>query len=120
MKTTETSPSPGHSYGKTNLSLVGPWQIPHRRGSRVLCSDGKIRSLSYIANSADTFFSIPAGIKVNGKYVTGYVTGEEEGKAPYRRAMSFRQHNGHGSALPDWPDSSRQVEKDELIAKAHA
>lgn len=119
MKTTESSPSPGYNYGKTNLSHVGPWQIPHRRGSRVLCSDGKIRSLSRVAICADTYFSLPAGIKVKGKYVRGYVTTEEEGNAPYRCAYSFRQYNGHGSALPDWPQSFTP-EHDSLIEKAHA
>lgn len=47
-------------------------------GGRVMCSDGKVRRLHRIAQTADTFFSIPASVQVwhNGKRVTvtGYVT----------------------------------------------
>lgn len=43
-------------------------------GGRALCSDGKVRALKRISETADTFFSIPAQVRVEGKTVTGYVT----------------------------------------------
>lgn len=47
-------------------------------GGRVLCSDGVVRMIGRIAATADTFFSIPASVRVTsgGKRYTvcGYVT----------------------------------------------
>jgi hypothetical protein len=92
-------------YGKTSLST---WQSSfggsgfERGGSRALCSDGKIRALSRLAAQADTWFSIPAGVKVGRKYVTGYVTHDES--ATGGRVVCFRHHDGQGDILPAWPD----------------
>lgn len=47
-------------------------------GGRVLCSDGVVRTLKRIAQTADTFFSIPAAVEVKGKTVAGFVTVETE------------------------------------------
>src|SRR5690349_20672710 len=58
----------------TSLEQRMPWGL--YVGGRVLCSDGKVRSLSRIAQTADTFFSIPASVRVKGKTVSGYVTVE--------------------------------------------
>lgn len=44
--------------------------------ANALCSDGIVRRTSRLSESADTFFSIPAAVKVNGKSVSGYVTTE--------------------------------------------
>lgn len=44
--------------------------------ARVRCTDGKVRSVSRIAQTADTFFSVPAAVKVKGKTVAGYLTVE--------------------------------------------
>ena len=41
--------------------------------SQALCEDGKIRTAT-ITGHADTWFSIPAVVKANGKSVTGYLT----------------------------------------------
>src|SRR5580765_5909975 len=43
-------------------------------GGRALCSDGRVRALARIAQTADTFFSVPAAVKVSGRTVSGYVT----------------------------------------------
>jgi hypothetical protein len=43
-------------------------------GAQVLCSDGRVRKCARIASTADTFFSVPAAVKVAGKTVSGYVT----------------------------------------------
>lgn len=41
---------------------------------RALCSDGRLRALKRIAETADTFFSVPAAVTVKGRTVAGYVT----------------------------------------------
>ena len=93
---------------RTGLVISQPWGQYHKTGSRALCSDGKIRSLAYLAQSADTFFSVPAAIRVKGKYITGYVTTEEaspesQGYKVRRVATTFRQHDGQADGiLPEW------------------
>lgn len=93
---------------RTGLASIQPWGLFRRAGSRVLCSDGKIRALAYLAHSADTFFSVPAAIRVRGKYITGYVTTdqtspESKGFNVRRVATSFRQHDGQADGiLPPW------------------
>lgn len=56
----------------TELRTRQPWSI--FVGGRALCSDGRVRALSRIAITADTFFSVPAAVKVKGKTVSGYVS----------------------------------------------
>lgn len=46
--------------------------------ARAMCSDGVVRQCARIADTADTFFSIPAAVRVNGKTVSGYLTVETE------------------------------------------
>ena len=58
----------------TYMDMEYPWGW--YRGGRVLCSDGKIRNLKWVSETADTFFSVPATVKVSGKSVAGYVTTE--------------------------------------------
>jgi hypothetical protein len=93
---------------RTGLTTSQPWGLFHRTGSRVLCSDGKIRALAYLAQTADTFFSVPAAVRIAGKYVTGYVATEEACPASQdykvrRVATTFRQHTGQAEGiLPAW------------------
>jgi len=62
-------------YGNgTELRSRMPWGI--YTGGSALCADGKVRKLAKIAQTADTFFSIPAAVRVHGKTVSGYVTVE--------------------------------------------
>jgi uncharacterized membrane protein len=58
----------------TSLEQSQPWGL--FTGGRALCSDGKVRKLARISMTADTFFSIPAAVRVAGKTVTGFVTVE--------------------------------------------
>lgn len=51
----------------------------------------------------------PRFASVANTYVTGYMTTEESGEAPYRTAYVFRHHAAHGNVLPEWP----------LIARAY-
>ncbi len=40
---------------------------------KVLCVDGKVRTAT-VTGSADTWFSLPARVKVNGKTVSGFIS----------------------------------------------
>lgn len=98
----------------TTLSRSYPWGINILRGSRVLRSDGKVTSLSRLAQTADTFFSIPASIRVNKKTVSGYVTTEEhKGEVVF----CFRHHTIHADKMPSWPQRYTP-EFDALMEKA--
>ena len=112
--------------GSTNIVVTYPWGLFVRTGSRALCSDGKVRALAYLASTPDTFFSTPAAVRVNGKYVHGYVTHEEQtywsGKTsePFLRVVSFRQHDGQDGILPAWPNKLDEPERyNALIASCH-
>jgi hypothetical protein len=58
----------------TWVEQTAPWGW-FRQG-RVICSDGRLRRTDRLAECADTFFSVPAKVKVNGKTVSGYITFE--------------------------------------------
>lgn len=63
------------NYGLgTSMVQSFPWGTFH--GGRAMCSDGKVRRLVRIAETADTFFSVPAAVQVKGRSVSGYVTFE--------------------------------------------
>lgn len=97
---------------RTGLTTRHPWGLFVRKGSRVLCSDGKIRAPHRLAETSDTFFSVPAAFRINGRHVTGYVTVMEVApksqKFRVRRvAHVFRPHtNQIGNPLPAWPDDA--------------
>lgn len=57
------------------VSPMNVWGEVFFPGQRcdVLCADGKIRRAT-IVNRADTFFSVPARVRANGKTVTGYIS----------------------------------------------
>lgn len=42
--------------------------------ARVMCSDGRVRTVKRIAETADTFFSVPCAVTVAGRTVAGYLT----------------------------------------------
>jgi len=86
---------------KTYVKQTFPWGLFTRTGHKLLCADGKIRAAE-LAQTADTFFSVPAKVRVNGKWVSGYYTGEENEKGENVRA--FRHHTAHADKLPAWPD----------------
>lgn len=105
------------NYGNTKVTTTQPWGIMHRHGTKLLCSDGKIRSVAYLASTPDTFFSTPAAMRIKGKYISGYMT-VEEAKLSDRRAYVFRQHNGNAEFLPDWPKTFTP-EHERLISQAY-
>lgn len=53
----------------------GPFSVGFAAG-RALCADGKVRAVQFSSGIADTFFSVPASVKVRGKRVSGFVTVE--------------------------------------------
>lgn len=63
-----------HYAHDTYIDSVNPFGL--YVGARVMCSDGVTRNVKRIAQTADTFFSVPAAVSVNGKTVSGYVTTE--------------------------------------------
>ncbi len=67
---------------------------------KALCPDGKIRTArvkcyAYDGSmAADTWFSVPAFVKANGKTVRGYVTGSEtEPKLEFRSYLYRKNHS---------------------------
>lgn len=95
------------NHGQTCIRRTMPWGLNTRSGHRLLCSDGQIRAAE-LAETPDTFFSTPAKMRINKKWISGYMTMEE---APWKggddkpaRVFSFRQHteqkNPH--SLPAW------------------
>jgi len=88
--------------GLTHVTQSCPWGLYSRHGHRLLCSDGQVRAAT-LASTPDTFFSVPASVRVKGKTVSGYMTVEEAGGGKLR-AYVFRHHTAHRDKLPAWPD----------------
>lgn len=105
--------------GKTYITRSFPWGLNHRSGHRLLCSDGKIRAAE-LAETADTFFSTPAKVRIAGRWISGYMTVESEDGASTGEpsAFSFRHHTCHGDILPAWP-ASFTPERVALIKLSH-
>ena len=101
--------------GKTHVSRSYPWGLHPRNGHRLLCSDGVIRAAE-MAETADTYFSVPASIRINGKRITGYAACERDSKWE-NEVWVFRHHTNQAAPLPKWP-SSFEPEFDVLISKA--
>lgn len=101
------------TLGKTYISS-NPYGLYSRTGHRLLCSDGIIRAAE-LAKSSDTYFSIPAFIRMNGKRISGYATCERDSKWKHE-VWAFRHHTNQESILPKWDSSD--IEHDALIAKA--
>lgn len=69
-----------------------PWKV-----TKALCSDG-VRRTAWITGPPDTFFSIPAFVKVKGMSVSGFVTGrEKDGKQDY--AFNAYEYGKNGRLL---------------------
>ena len=101
--------------GKTHVSRSYPWGLHPRNGHRLLCSDGVIRAAE-MAETADTYFSVPASIRINGKRITGYASCERDSRWE-NEVWAFRHHTNQNAPLPKWP-SSFEPEFDVLISKA--
>ncbi len=70
----------------------------------VKCSDGK-RRYAKITSEPDTYFSLPASVKVQGKTVTGFLTTDHYNPADFhddRRDVFFHanKYGKNGGLLP--------------------
>lgn len=65
-----------HYARDTYVDQTTTWGLFLR--ARVLCADGVLRQTVRLSDTADTFFSVPASVKVGGKEVSGYITFETE------------------------------------------
>ena len=113
-----------HHMHKTYLSRTFPWGLHLRNGHRLLCSDGKIRAAE-LAPTADTFFSIPARVRVNGRTISGYATTDKTSDCDDRNGVyTFRHHDKHADALPEWPSpyakdpTDHAARKDAILRQA--
>lgn len=79
-----------------------------------LCPDGKRRTV-HTTGEADTFFSIPASVKVKGKTVTGYITtySADGLTSSACEGWEFRANKyGKNSGVFDATDSQRNQDAD--------
>ena len=60
----------------TSITMTQPWGVYVT--AKAMCSDGKVRKVSRIAQTADSFDSVPASVRVNGKHIAGFITVETE------------------------------------------
>lgn len=91
---------------KTYTTQRIPYGTFTRNGHRLLCSDGKIRAAA-LAPTADTFFSVPASIRIKGRTISGYYTTETDYDFTPKQefpAHAFRHHTYHDNKLPQWPE----------------
>ena len=105
---------------KTYVTSSQPFGLYYRNGHRLLCSDGVIRSAE-LAKTADTFFSVPARVRVKGKWVSGYYTTAKNANWS-ETVCVFRHHTVHSDKLPAWPsqtgDQASQDAHEALVQKA--
>ena len=59
---------------ETSVTQRFPWGTYVK--AKAICPDGKVRTTARISQTADTFFSVPAAVRISGKYVRGYITVE--------------------------------------------
>lgn len=95
------------THGQTHISISYPWGVHPRNGHRLLCRDGKIRAAE-LAPTADTFFSIPARVRVRGKWISGYATTDtvDGSSVLHGQAVAyvFRHHTCHDDKVESLPD----------------
>jgi hypothetical protein len=85
----------------TKINFTYPWGLIRRNGNRLLCADNIVRAAE-LAQCADTFFSIPAHIRIKGKRIEGYATSDD---ANGERVWTFRPMDSEKEAFPflAWP-----------------
>ena len=96
-----------HSMG-THGSMChtyGPWERPYKV-TRVLCADGRER-VAYVRD-ADTFFTMPARVKVRGRTVTGHIWIDTVPDSPTEGHVLFVPfaYRKNANALPAWREAT--------------
>jgi hypothetical protein len=89
----------------TQMTVSYPWGL--NIAAKAICPDGKVRALKRIAQTADTFFSIPASVTAKGKSVSGYVTFVDVNNPD----CSTRQDNTELAVVFHPVDTSRNADK---------
>jgi hypothetical protein len=86
---------------KTKINYTYPWGLIRRNGNRLLCADGIIRAAE-LAQTADTYFSIPASIRIKGKRIEGFASFDE---SKGQRVYTFCPFNNELKEFPflAWP-----------------
>ena len=82
------------------MHTFGHWRQPWKV-TKALCSDG-VRRTAWITGEHDTSFSLPARVKVKGKTVSGFVSGDHWhlGGGRYGFDYQFRAYpTGKNAAL---------------------
>ena len=99
---------------KTKINYSYPWGLIRRNGNRLLCADGVIRAAE-LAQTPDTFFSIPAYIRIKGKRIEGYASSDE---SKGERVYTFCPFNDELNEFPflTWPDRSTEENQKALDA----
>ena len=85
----------------TEIIVTYPWG--HMLAARALCPDGKVRKTSWMAITADTYFSHPASVKVKGRTVSGYISVDSSFLFDGDEVVLFTPHRygKNADALPD-------------------
>lgn len=80
----------------TKINFTYPWGLIRKNGNRLLCADNIVRAAE-LAKCADTFFSIPASIRIKGKRIRGYATCDDRNG---ERIWLFRPFDSEKEAHP--------------------
>lgn len=81
------------------LHHFGPYQIP-THVTHCLCADGKRRRARITAQEPDTYFSIPACVKIGGVTVSGHVYMFNRNEEPDYHFMAVKYGKNY-AALPN-------------------
>lgn len=95
---------------KTHINFTQPWGLIRRNGNRILCADGIIRAAE-LSQCADTFFSIPASIRIKGKRISGYASSDE---SQGQRVYTFHAHTCHNRTDLAWPETWSEARTETL------
>lgn len=82
-----------YAYG-TSITQSYPFGI--YVSAYALCPDGRVRKVKRIAQTADSFFSIPASIKYKGKTVAGHLYFSNDITSPAAVMFAPYSYRKHG------------------------
>lgn len=97
-------------------------RFPFAQLVRVLncpCQDGQRRT-AIITGTADTFFSIPAKVRVGGKWVTGFVTSADDLYFPAGYEFRANRFGKNGHLIPEHPYRDAKIMADMAYKTSYA
>lgn len=99
-----------HPNGSIRVLSSGPWaSLIQVRNCP--CQDGERRT-AIITGEADTFFSIPAKVRVRGKWVSGYVTNADSLYFPEGYEFRANRFGKNGHLIPEHPYRDAKIMAD--------